>query len=293
MEYVPLESVLTELAHWLKANGETDYITLSGSGEPTLHSGFREVLQFIRSNCRIPAVLLTNGTLFHLPEVRSAARHAHIVKVSLSAWDQASYEWVNRPHSDLDFNQMIEGYKAFRAIFRGQLWMEVFLVVGMNSALSDVIKIAALAEEIRPDRIQLNTAVRPTAEEFAIPLSRERLSSLIRLFRPTAEVIAEFKPRQKVEARIPQEEILSMLKRRPCTAQQIAESFGMHSNEVSKYLGNLMREKQVNLKRCDNSLYYMALSGEGCDTCPRINENVKNAAGPGGPHKNDIRDSRG
>ena len=88
MEYVPLESVLAELEHWLKAKGEADYITLSGSGEPTLHSAFGEVLKFIRSNSRIPAVLLTNGSMLHLPEVRSAACHADIVKVSLSAWDQ-------------------------------------------------------------------------------------------------------------------------------------------------------------------------------------------------------------
>jgi wyosine [tRNA(Phe)-imidazoG37] synthetase (radical SAM superfamily) len=284
--------VFDELEHWLQAENQADYITLSGSGEPTLHSAFGEVLQFIRSNCPIPAVLLTNGSTLHLPEVRSAACHAHIVKVSLSAWNQASFEWVNRSHSDLDFNQVIEGYKAFRAMYGGELWMEVFLVVGMNSSLSDVIKIAALAQQIRPDRIHLNTAVRPPAEEFAVPVSSERLNSLVRLFRPTAEVIAEFKPRQKVEARMTQEEILSMLKRRPCTARQIAESFGVHMNEVSKYLGNLMREKRVNLKRCDSSLYYMALGGEECDACPQVAEKLENMTGPHGPEKNGVRDSR-
>ena len=205
---------------------------------------------------------------------------------------KASFEWVNRPHSDLDFNQVIEGYKAFRAMYGGEVWMEVFLVVGMNSSLSDVIKIATLAQEIRPDRIHLNTAVRPPAEEFAVPVSSERLNSLVRLFRPTAEIIAEFKPKQKVEARMTQEEILSMLKRRPCTARQIAESFGVHLNEVSKYLGNLMREKRVDLKRCDSSLYYTALGGEECDTCLQVNEDFENTAGPHGPEKNGVRDSR-
>jgi DNA-binding CsgD family transcriptional regulator len=188
---------------------------------------------------------------------------------------------------------MIKGWKAFRAMFRGELWMEVFLVVGMNASLSDIIKIAALGQEIRPDRIHLNTAVRPPAEEFAVPLGRERLNSLVRLFRPTAEVIAEFKPKQMIEARITQDEILSLLKRRPCTAQQIAESYGMHLNEVAKYLGNLMREKRLDTRRCDSSLYYTALSGEEGTACPQIAENFKKAVGPNGPEKNGAKDSKG
>ena len=102
-EYVPTDKVLAELAEWLDRDGQADYITLSGSGEPTLHSGFGKVLEFIRSKSVIPAVLLTNGTMLQLPEVREAAACANVVKISLSAWNQASYEWVNRPHNQLRF----------------------------------------------------------------------------------------------------------------------------------------------------------------------------------------------
>jgi wyosine [tRNA(Phe)-imidazoG37] synthetase (radical SAM superfamily) len=259
-EYVPTEEALTELKAWIEEKGVADYITLSGSGEPTLHSGFGEVLRFIRSHSSIPAVLLTNGTLFDLPEVQSAACNAHIVKVSLSAWDQASFGWVNRPHPELSFDRVIEGQKAFRARFKGQLWLEVFLVAGMNSLSSDVTKISALAKEIRPDRIHLNTAVRPPSEDFAAPVSKERLESLTSLFRPKAEVIAEFLAKQKVEMHAAQEEIYSMLRRRPCTAQDIAETFSMHPNEVSKYLGNLLRDKRIRAQVANSLLYYVAVS---------------------------------
>jgi wyosine [tRNA(Phe)-imidazoG37] synthetase (radical SAM superfamily) len=203
-------------------------------------------------------VLLTNGTLLHLPEVQEAACHAHIVKVSLSAWDQASFGWVNRPHPELAFQQVIEGQKAFRARFKGQLWLEVFLVSGMNSVPSDVAKIAALAEEIRPDRIHLNTAVRPPSEDFAVPVSRERLESLTSLFCPKGEVIAEFEAKQRVEIQAAQEEIYSMLQRRPCTAQEIEETFSMHPNEVSKYLGKLLRDKRIRAQVLNTLLYYVA-----------------------------------
>ncbi len=259
-EYVPIEVVLAELDKWLKTDGKADYITLSGSGEPTLHSRFGEVLKFIRKNSVIPAVLLTNGTMPHLPEVRDAALHANIVKFSLSAWDQASYKWVNRPHSLLHFDQLIEGQKAFSTLFKGEMWMEVFLMKGMNAFSEDVCKIVDLAKEIGPDRIQLNTAVRPPAEDFATPLSMERLEELTGMFHPAAEVIAEFRAKHEHHIRVNQETIFSMLQRRPCTAEQIAEIFGMHLNEVAKYLGNLTRSDQIRTEHRDGVVYYVGLN---------------------------------
>lgn len=257
-EYVQIDVVLSELEEWLKRDGRADYITLSGSGEPTLHSRFGEVLEFIRSKGTIPAALLTNGTMLYLQEVRDAASLANVVKVSLSAWDQASYGWMNRPHPQLRFDQLIEGQKAFRAQFNGQFWMEVFLIGVMNSIPADVRKMAALAEEIGPDRIHLNTAVRPPAEDFATALSTERMEELIHLFNPTAEIIAEFREKRADHIQANQETIFSMLKRRPCTAEQIADIFGMHSNEVSKYLGNLIRAGQIRTERKDTTVYYAA-----------------------------------
>ena len=262
-EYVPTDMVLAELKEWLKTNGKADYITLSGSGEPTLHSHFGEVLQFIHKNSKIPAVLLTNGTMLHLPEVRDAASLADIVKVSLSAWDQDSYELVNRPHTQARFEQLVEGQKAFRAQFKGELWIEIFLVGGMNSTPDDVRKIAALAKEISPDRIHLNTAVRPPAEDFAAALSKEHMEALTHLFQPVAEVIAEFSTKHAKHLQVNQQTTFSMLQRRPCTADQIADIFGMHLNEVSKYLGKLMRTDQILAERKNNTIYYAAKSMKG------------------------------
>ena len=261
-EYVPLEMVLFELEDWLKKDGRAEYITLSGSGEPTLHSRFGEVLEFINNKSTISTAVLTNGTMLHLPEVRHAAALANVVKVSLSAWNQSSYGWVNRPHRQLQFDQLIEGQKAFRAQFKGQLWMEVFLVGGINSIPNDVRKIAAFAKEIGPDRIHLNTAVRPPAEDFAAALTRERMEELIHLFHPTAEIIPEFRVKHADHIQASQEEIFSMLKRRPCTAGQIADIFGMHLNEVWKYLGNLIRNNQIRTERKNTSVYYAAINSK-------------------------------
>jgi len=256
--YVNTEEVLSELEEWLETDGKADYITLSGSGEPTLHERFGDVLTLIREKSEIPSLLLTNGTLLYLPEVREAAALASVVKVSLSAWDQASFGWVNRPHAELRFEEFINGQKAFRKEYAGQIWMEVFLVSGMNAMRGDVSRVAALAEEIRPDRIQLNTAIRPAAEDFAVPVSGERMAELTDLFHPRAEIIAEFSKQKDLKSQANRESVLAMLRRRPCTAEQIADGFGMHLNEVSKYLGNLLSTQEIRTERKGGTVYYAA-----------------------------------
>ena len=262
-EYVPTDDVLSELDTWLKTDGQADYITLSGSGEPTLHSEFGRIFDFVHSNSDIPTVLLTNGTMLSRPEVREAAARSDVVKVSLSAWDADSYEWVNRPHSHLNFEQQVQGQMDFRAMFHGKLYMEVFLLKGINGMEKDVRKIAEIAKKIRPDRIQLNTAVRPPAEEFAAPLSREQMESFTGLFDPKAEVIAEFSTAGLKDIKANEETVLAMLKRRPCTAEQIGEVFSMHLNEVSKYLGKLMRTEKIQAERRNKDVYYAAAGGNG------------------------------
>ena len=261
-EYVPVNEVIGELSGWLKKNGKADYITLSGSGEPTLHSRFHEVLRFVREKSNIKTVLLTNGSLLSIPEVRSAASIAHIVKVSLSAYDQETYKWINRPHPAIEFRQFVDGLKTFSSQFTGEMWIEVFLIWGMNSTPSDVSRIASIAEEIRPDRIHLNTAVRPALEEFVEAVPKEQMITLCPLFRPTAEVIADFSAEKDIELKANKETLLAMLRRRPCTAGQIAEDFGMHLNEVSKYLGNLKQARQIREEWKNGDLYYMALRME-------------------------------
>lgn len=257
--YVPMDAVLSEIKTWLRADGRADYITLSGSGEPTLHAQFGELLAFIYNNSSIPAVLLTNGTLLHQPQVRASACRADVVKISLSAWDQASYERVNRPHSRLRFDQLVEGQIAFRAQFKGRLWMEVFLMEGINSQPEQVRKISALAEKIAPDCIHLNTAVRPPSEDFVMPLSKEKMSALVPLFQARTEVAAAFSPVRRRQIRGNEATILAMLQRRPCTAGQIADGFDMHLNTVSKYLGKLLQSHRIRAERRKTDVFYVAI----------------------------------
>jgi wyosine [tRNA(Phe)-imidazoG37] synthetase (radical SAM superfamily) len=256
--YVNTADVNAEIDHWLRTDGEANYLTLSGAGEPTLHKEFGRVLAHLRGQ-PIPSALLTNGTLLNLPEVREAAALAKVVKVSLSAWDQKSFEWVNRPHRQLTFDAFFEGLKQFRTDFKGQLWLEVFLLSGINAMAGDVEKIARLSHEIRPDRIHLNTIARPPAEDFAAAVPMSQLEALAGLFDPKAQIAVGITINRTNKPKVDETTILSMLKRRPCTIKQIETAFGLHINEVSKILGHLMQCNQVSADSKKQEVYYRSI----------------------------------
>lgn len=255
-EWVPTTDVLAELDRWISADGEADVITFAGSGEPTLHSGLGEIAAHIRKRTDIPVLLLTNGTLLHREDVRRDAAHANKVKVSLSVWDEESFQAVNRPTAGCTFAQLVGGETAFRKEFDGELVLEVFVVEGLNSAPDNMKRIAELAAKIGPDKVQLNTAVRPPAEKDVLPVAPDHLHELAQFFEPAAEVIAQYSAGWETSFQANEGTILQTLQRRPCTADQLAEVFSMHRNELSKYLGKLLGDGAIQTLRQDEQLYY-------------------------------------
>ena len=260
-EYVPVKEVIAELDAWLKSGDSADYITLSGSGEPTLNAAFGRVIEFVRGATTIPIAVLTNGSLLNDPEVRAQAAQADVVKVSLSAWDPLSFGHINRPHPHIAFERLIEGERLLRRQFGGEMWMEVFLVWGTNTTPKDVSKIAERVRTLGPDRVQLNTAVRPPCEEFAYAVPADQMTALANLFDPPAEVVAEYSSDASAKVRANEEDILEMLERRPCTLDQVCRVFGLHRNEASKYLGKLVRTGSAREHRKEGAVYYSGVHG--------------------------------
>ena len=261
--------VAAEMDEWMRHHaGEANYITLAGSGEPTLHSRFGDIIECAREYSNTPVALLTNGTTLHLPEVRAAASHADVVKVTLSSWNQSSFERIHRPPAGLKFKHVLNGEQLLRDEFDGDIWLEVVVLDGINSSNDDVARVAEIACSIRPDRIHLNTCVRPPAEKYSLPVGEDRLFELAGLFEPCAEVITKFHPTSSMSVEKNEAAILNMLRRRPCTAREIAGVFNMHLNEIAKFLGTLVRTSSVHTENRKNERYYFVQN-------TRENENAK------------------
>lgn len=244
-EYVPTQAVVDELAAWVIGGGEADVVTLSGSGEPTLHSRFGDVLRAIHRLTPHKAALLTNSSLLHDPEVRRAAAAADVVKASLGAWDQASLERLNRPLSGVVFDDILSGLTAFRREFTGALWLEVFIVPGINDSADSVRRLAELTDRIQPDRVHLNTAVRPPAESDVHPVDRARLRELADLFTPSADVIASFDRHAHMDTEPTDEDVLALLARRPCRTGDVAAGLGVADATAAQALRILLQRNCV------------------------------------------------
>lgn len=263
-EYVPTGQILAEFDDWLATDGRADCVTLAGSGEPTLHSGFGEILAGIGARSRFKRVLLSNGTLFWMPEVRTAAVQADVVKGTLSAWDEASFQALHHPHPSLTFDRFLKGLCDLRTVFGGEYWIEVFLVPGLNDTPEQVRRIAHLAKDIHPDRIHLNTAVRPPADVAVRSVSHERLAELAAWFTPAAEVASSGRPADGAAGGhavgdLP-ERLCALVSRHPASAADLAASMAIDPTSAEVILRELVVEGRLKTETRDGTVFYTAPS---------------------------------
>lgn len=172
-----------------KLDTNPDYITLTGSGEPTLNADLGEILRGIKSITDIPVAVLTNGSLLGKPDVRKELAPADLVVPSLDAVSEKGFRRVNRPQESLSFQNMIMGLIGFRQGFPGQYWLEVMLLSGQTTSPDELHSFVRWVKLIRPDRVHLNTVARPPVEPFAKPVPVERLHEVAAMFDPPAKVI--------------------------------------------------------------------------------------------------------
>jgi wyosine [tRNA(Phe)-imidazoG37] synthetase (radical SAM superfamily) len=256
-EYIPVADVLVEVQQKLADGPVPDYVTLAGSGEPTLHTRLGELIGEIRMMTTIPVAVLTNGSLLWQREVQDALMEADLVLPSLDAGDEFLFQYVNRPHPDITFEKMVHGIAEFTRRFPKPVWLEIFLLAGVTGMLSEVEKIAALARQIKPQRIQLNTVARPPCEEFACPVSRNQMTEFAGLFDVKAEVIShDDESHSPILPLATDADILALLSRRPCTVQGVCAGLGLQVDEAAKRLQALIDEGAVISIQNNRTIFY-------------------------------------
>jgi wyosine [tRNA(Phe)-imidazoG37] synthetase (radical SAM superfamily) len=256
--YVFPEEVGRELEFSLSSlEKKPDYITLSGSGEPTLNQNMGEIIHTIKDLTSIPLAVLTNGSLLSIEEVRNELLAADLVLPSLDAVTPFIFEAINRPHLSLRVGNIISGLIQFRKQFRGQIWLEILFCRGINDDKKEIDKLKGIIESIEPDRVQLNTAVRPPAEEFAYPLTPIQLEEIRNKLGNKAEIISEFAapPGEEFDS-VKDTEILNLIKRRPCTTEDISRALGLRMDEAVKCLDHLIKTGTIRYRMYQHHCYY-------------------------------------
>ena len=259
-EYVPFGDIKKEISHFLSHHPKPDYITFSGSGEPTLNSTIKDVIHFIKTKAfNIPVAVLTNGTLLFQKKVREDIQDATLVIPSLDAVTEKSLAKIVHPNPKLNINTIINGLIQFRKEYTGQIWLEIFIVPDINDKKEILTALKNAIETIRPDRVQLNTLDRPGTIDEIRPATREELESILDFWQlDNAEIIAKAPKRKKLLSyrKDAESAILETIKRRPCTLPDLTELLGLHAAEVNKYLDVLEAEKKIKIVKQKRGFFY-------------------------------------
>jgi wyosine [tRNA(Phe)-imidazoG37] synthetase (radical SAM superfamily) len=259
-EYVSFETVKKELAHYLAHHVRPEYITFSGSGEPTLNSTIGDVIRFLKDQAPdVPVAVLTNGTLLSQEQVRSDIKDAGVVIPSLDAATEKIFKLINRPSPLLCMGTIIDGLIRFRKECRGKIWLEIFIVPGMNDSTPELKAFKQVIEKIKPDQIHLNTLDRPGSLPTLRAATREELEHVIDVFQMDNAVIVADPPKYKAlyaHRKDAESAILGTISRRPCTSRDLSEILGLQVDEVDTYLKSLEAEKKITSVKQKRGLFY-------------------------------------
>jgi wyosine [tRNA(Phe)-imidazoG37] synthetase (radical SAM superfamily) len=242
-EYVPAREIIKELDDLLSQNPSLDSITFAGSGEPTLSTALPEILDHCKTrypSCR--TALLTNSALLHDTSVRTSLMAFDVVLPSLDAVSEEVFQKINNPVPGLTSAMIIDELTLFAQDYDGTLWIEIFVVPGVNDTQAELEKIKMTLDVIQPDRVQLNTLDRPGTCDWVVPASFVRLQDIARFLLPLPVEIISRSPAQSSfpdNATENSDTLLNILKRRPMTIEDCAVSLGKNINEIETLISML------------------------------------------------------
>jgi wyosine [tRNA(Phe)-imidazoG37] synthetase (radical SAM superfamily) len=255
-----VQEIIRELEDYLASPPSAlDYVTLAGSGEPTLNLGLGEIVAAVKRLSPTPVAILTNGSLFYLPEVRAEAAGADVILPSLDAGREETFRRLNRPHPDLTLDLVVAGLKALRREYAGQIWLEIMVLKDLNDREEELTALKGLLRELAPDKVQLNTAVRPVADQAAQPLTPEEMAAVARFLGEGVEVVAASRQCSPERLALKDRDVLDMLARRPMTAGDLAQALGLSLAQVRERLGRLLKSGLVSRHMHRNQDFYRSL----------------------------------
>jgi wyosine [tRNA(Phe)-imidazoG37] synthetase (radical SAM superfamily) len=253
------DEIMAELAAYLRQGPPPlDYITLAGSGEPTLNRGLGKIIRQIKALTGTPVAVLTNGALLYLPEVRDELKAADLVLPSLDAAREETFRAINRPLGGYPLGMLMAGLEAFRREYEGQIWLEVLLLKGLNDSEEELAALRQALRDLAPDKVQLNTAVRPGVEDYARPLNPAEMAAIAEYLKDGAEVevIASFNGGIKAAAACDDAVLVEMLARRPMTAVDLAKVCGLPLEVVQERLRYLEEAGRISCNRYQEQGFY-------------------------------------
>lgn len=258
IEVLPL---LAQLKKILKSLNHVDYLTFSGSGEPTLNKDIGIMISEIKKSTAIPVAVLTNGTLLSRDDVVQDLLEADVVLPSLDAVSENVFSEINRPHPGLKLAEVIRGLIRFREVFPGQIWLEIFVVKSVNDNDRELSELYRTVKKIKPDKVQLNSLDRPPADSRVQPVEIGILEAIKEKWTDLpVEIVKRTHRREEIAAfsKNLENTILNTIIRRPLMINDLVSLTGKGRLEILKYIDVLEKEKKVISKIVGKNIFYSA-----------------------------------
>lgn len=259
--YIAAKEIISELDKFMNESDlKIDVITFGGSGEPLLNSDIRKVINHIKSKYPdVKTALLTNSSLFFIPEVRKEVLDIDYILPSYDAYSDAAFKKINNPTSELSAQMITEGLIKFSKEYKGIMWVEVFILDDVNDNDTEINNIRNVLTEINPTRVQLNTLDRPGAFSWVKPASKETLAKVAEKLAPLpVEIVSRsFAPETSEKAKnYSDEEIIATISRRPLKVEDIAITMQININDADKILSKLVEEKKLKIDNSSGQKFY-------------------------------------
>ncbi len=259
--FLKLSKFKEDLKEIVSKGPKINYITISGSGEPTLHKGLDKVIAVIKkvTQNKYPVAVITNSSLLYKGEVRDELGKADLIVPSLDAATEKTFSKINRPAKGITLKRIVSGLISLRKEFKGKIWLEIMLISGINDSKREIDKFREIIDKINPDKIQLNLPVRPAGVKISLP-SRSKIEMIKKVLGKTAKVVVKFSLKKKGGKAYEnlKRDIFNFLKVRPATLEDLTRSLTANPNEIVKQLSLLLARKKIKMSRIRGVKYFVS-----------------------------------
>jgi len=174
-----MNEILNEIQSVLK-DIKPDYITFSGSGEPTLSLDLGNISKAIKEDLKYKGkiCLITNSLLLANEQVTKELEYIDLIVPTLNTLNQDIFERIVRPDYRTSVDEIKKGFiNLNNSNYKGKIWIEIFILENINDSEENFIEIANFlnSENIRYDKIQLNTIDRVGAERDLKAISSDKI----------------------------------------------------------------------------------------------------------------------
>jgi len=153
---------ITKHLQKLKNEDFPDYLTFVSNGEPTLDINLGEIINKLKI-WQIPIAVITNASLLSNEDVVNNLMLADWVSIKVDASDNETWQKINKPHKDLNFENHINAIYNFSSKFKGKLCTETMFVAEINDTENQINEISEIVKKINPATAYLSIPIRPPA----------------------------------------------------------------------------------------------------------------------------------